>query len=216
MKVYTCGICGFEYDEGLGDPLRGIAPGTKWEDVPDDWVCPICGADKSMFAASGDPEQQQYAAADVKIPEDHSLGAMENAALLSNLARACQKQYRFGEEALLRELAGWFEAQAVPAGSFADIATAIKEDVGYYPTAMDAAKGEGDRGTLRALTWGEKVTRIQGGLLKKAEAGAEKAVQGRVFVCEACGFIFVGDAAPEICPVCKVPAFKFNEVKRGA
>jgi rubrerythrin len=37
-----------------------------------------------------------------------------------------------------------------------------------------------------------------------------------VFVCDACGFIFVGDSAPDICPVCKVPAFKFNRIERGA
>ena len=49
---YVCDICGWEYDEELGDPENGIAPGTKFEDLPDDFVCPLCGADKSSFSAA--------------------------------------------------------------------------------------------------------------------------------------------------------------------
>ena len=49
MKKYLCLICGLIYDESEGWPSDGIEPGTKWEDVPDHWVCPDCGADKSDF-----------------------------------------------------------------------------------------------------------------------------------------------------------------------
>ena len=49
MAKYICDVCGWEYDEELGYPEGGIAPGTKWEDVPEEWVCPTCGADKSAF-----------------------------------------------------------------------------------------------------------------------------------------------------------------------
>lgn len=49
MKKYICSVCGYVYDETLGDPDNGIAPGTKWEDLPDDYSCPICGAGKDMF-----------------------------------------------------------------------------------------------------------------------------------------------------------------------
>ena len=45
---YVC-PCGYVYDPELGDPDNGIAPGTAWEDIPDDWVCPVCGLDKSAF-----------------------------------------------------------------------------------------------------------------------------------------------------------------------
>lgn len=48
---YVCQACGWEYDEAIGDPDNGIAPGTKFEDLPDDFVCPVCGVDKSMFSA---------------------------------------------------------------------------------------------------------------------------------------------------------------------
>ena len=48
---YICEVCGFVYDEEKGDPDNGIAPGTKWEDLPDDYVCPLCGVDTSQFSA---------------------------------------------------------------------------------------------------------------------------------------------------------------------
>lgn len=49
LKKYLCILCGYTYDEELGWPEDGIEPGTKWEDVPDTWLCPECGADKSSF-----------------------------------------------------------------------------------------------------------------------------------------------------------------------
>lgn len=49
MKKYICTLCGYEYDPEEGDPDSGIDPGTAWEDVPDDWVCPVCGAGKEDF-----------------------------------------------------------------------------------------------------------------------------------------------------------------------
>ncbi|HAN20940.1 MAG: rubredoxin [Clostridiales bacterium GWF2_36_10] len=45
---YECS-CGYIYDPAVGDPDSGIAPNTKFEDLPDDWVCPVCGLDKSAF-----------------------------------------------------------------------------------------------------------------------------------------------------------------------
>ena len=49
MKKYVCEPCGYVYDPEVGDPDNGIAPGTAFEDIPEDWVCPICGMDKSVF-----------------------------------------------------------------------------------------------------------------------------------------------------------------------
>jgi rubredoxin len=49
MKIWRCQQCGFEYDEAEGWPDDSIAPGTKWEDISDDWYCPDCGAAKSDF-----------------------------------------------------------------------------------------------------------------------------------------------------------------------
>jgi len=50
MDKYVCTICGYVYDPAEGDPDNDVAAGTKWEDVPDDWECPICGASKDDFA----------------------------------------------------------------------------------------------------------------------------------------------------------------------
>ncbi len=49
MTKYRCVICDYIYDPAAGDPGNGIDPGTAFEDIPDDWVCPLCGADKSNF-----------------------------------------------------------------------------------------------------------------------------------------------------------------------
>lgn len=48
---YVCEVCGYVYDENIGDPDNGIPAGTKWADVKHDWVCPVCGVDKSQFKA---------------------------------------------------------------------------------------------------------------------------------------------------------------------
>jgi len=49
VDKYVCQICGYVYDPEKGDPDGGIAPGTAFEDIPDDWVCPVCGASKDQF-----------------------------------------------------------------------------------------------------------------------------------------------------------------------
>ena len=49
MGKYVCTVCGYVYDPALGDPESGIAAGTAFADLPDDWVCPVCGAEKSQF-----------------------------------------------------------------------------------------------------------------------------------------------------------------------
>lgn len=49
MKKYVCSVCGYEYDPKEGDSNHGIAPGTAFEDLPEDWICPVCGVGKSEF-----------------------------------------------------------------------------------------------------------------------------------------------------------------------
>jgi len=50
MEKYEC-ACGYVYDPAVGDPENGVAPGTAFENLPEDWCCPVCGLDKSMFNA---------------------------------------------------------------------------------------------------------------------------------------------------------------------
>ncbi|MGN1004141.1 MAG: rubredoxin, partial [Oscillospiraceae bacterium] len=93
MKQYVCSICSYTYDEAKGIPEAGIAPGTKWEDLPEDWKCPLCGAGKSEFR-----EKSEQAGADPsptleKPHAEQELSAMEMSIICSNLARGCEKQY---------------------------------------------------------------------------------------------------------------------------
>ena len=50
MEKYVCDVCGYIYDEANGEPENGIAPGTKWTDLPDDYICPLCGVGKESFS----------------------------------------------------------------------------------------------------------------------------------------------------------------------
>ena len=51
MQKYVCSVCGYVYDPAEGDPDHGVQPGTAWENVPEDWVCPIGGVNKDQFNA---------------------------------------------------------------------------------------------------------------------------------------------------------------------
>jgi rubredoxin len=48
-KKYQCSVCGYVYDPAAGDPSSGVPAGTAFEDLPDDWVCPVCGSTKDKF-----------------------------------------------------------------------------------------------------------------------------------------------------------------------
>lgn len=47
---YVCDVCGYVYDPAVGDPENGVAPGTPWEGVPEDWLCPLCAVGKDQFS----------------------------------------------------------------------------------------------------------------------------------------------------------------------
>ncbi|MFA6934481.1 MAG: hypothetical protein WCR70_04360 [Sphaerochaetaceae bacterium] len=75
---------------------------------------------------------------------------------------------------------------------------------------------EEDRGAMRALVWSEKVTRILKSLLLRYEKeGNQMLDKTGVYVCTICGFIYVGENPPELCPICKVPSWKFEKIEGG-
>ena len=50
MKKYVCDVCGYVYDPAVGEPYNGISPGTAFEELPDNWLCPLCGVGKDQFS----------------------------------------------------------------------------------------------------------------------------------------------------------------------
>ena len=219
MKQMVCSVCTYTYDEAKGIPEAGIAPGTRWEDLPDDWKCPWCGAGKEMFRENGAAASPAPAPAE-KPPVERELSPMELSVICSNLARGCEKQYLPEQEKGFRELAEFFRKEAEPvSGAGTDsLLELVEQDLSAgYPYA-NAAAGEGpDRGALRALVWSEKVTRMLQSLLTRYQSEGEKMLENTgVYVCSVCGFVYVGDAPPELCPVCKVPSWKFDRVERRA
>lgn len=54
MKKYECTVCGYIYNPEIGDPENGFGPDTSFEELPEDWICPVCSATKDMFEPVGD------------------------------------------------------------------------------------------------------------------------------------------------------------------
>lgn len=221
MNRYVCSICGYIYDEAKGIPEKGIPAGTRWEDLPKDWVCPLCGASKAEFRLEGSQSTvkpaQSVPAIEKPDEEMTELSTMELSAICSNLARGCEKQYMAEEASQFRRLADYWKTASAPAGnaSVQQLISLVEHDLeSGFPIANDVSKQNGDRGAQRALVWSEKVTKILRSLLTRYQAEGEAMLENtNVYVCTVCGFIFVGENPPELCPVCKVPSWKFEKVE---
>lgn len=218
---YVCTICGYIYDEARGIPDAGISPGTKWEELPDDWTCPLCGAAKSDFRKESERKTQSPKAKPVPSEEESGkeLSAAQMSALCSNLAKGCTKQYLQEEASLFFQLADYYKEKAgiILDQTFESLLERINRNLEEdYGEANEIAGEKPDRGALRALVWSEKVTRMLNSILSRYEKEKESLLEHtNVFVCEICGFIYIGDEPPEICPVCKVPRKKLTKVERG-
>ena len=212
---YVCSICGYVYDEAKqGKPFAAL---------PETWTCPLCGAAKSAFA----PEAAAKSAAPAPTVAPPALvhGDMQKLSpgalsiLCSNLARGCEKQYKEEEAALFREIAAWFAA-AAPAAQETGVdalASRIGEDLAAYSALNAAAVQAGDRGTQRICVWGEKVTAILKTLVERYRREGEAMLRDTdIWVCSVCGFAYVGKEPPRLCPVCKVPAWKFEKIEGRA
>lgn len=220
MAKYVCSVCGYIYDEAKGIPEVGVAPGTAWADLPEDWTCPLCGAAKSEFHKQG-----ESAASEGKKPisiietsaDMKEMSPLEIGVLCTNLARGCEKQYKPEEAALFHELAGYFKTASAPAKNpdFNKLIALIEKDLEEgFPNANAIAADANDRGALRALVWSEKVTRILKSLLTRYQKEGNAMLENTgVYVCTICGLVYIGETPPDICPVCKVPNWKFEKVE---
>ena len=234
---YICMICGYVYDDAKEK--------VPFESLPASWKCPLCGAAKSDFkpeaipeakpAAKVEPASQPTKADPASTPTKAStpptaqidapvtegsdlkkLSPGQLSALCSNLARGCEKQYKPEEAGLFRELADYFASvtPAIDDASVENIAALLWSDIDNY-SGLRAAEAS-DRGAARVCVWGERVTRMLSSLvIRYLNEGEALLADTNIWVCTVCGFVYIGDEAPELCPVCKVPAWKFEKIEGG-
>ncbi len=216
---YRCSICGYIYDEAK--------EGVSFADLPEDWQCPLCGAPKSAFepdeeTAPESPKPSITVTEQVTTSHDiddsmQQLSMGQMAALCSNLARGCEKQYMHQESALFSELAEWFTKHVpmVDDATVQAIASQLQQNIASYSEAKSVSLQHGDRGAQRVLGWSEKATRMLSSLmLRYQREGDGLLADTEIWVCSVCGFVYIGKTAPELCPICKVPSWKFNQIER--
>ena len=218
IMQYRCSICGYVYD----DDKEGIA----FTDLPESWQCPWCGAPKSAFEPAVDapsgkavPSQVQAPVLSGELPDMSmtklSIGQM--AALCSNLARGCEKQYMPDEMVLFNELAEWFTSHSakVEDATVETVSAQLQRDLEDFSSVRQTGVEHSDRGAQRVCVWGEKATLMLSSLMSRYQKEGDSLLAGtEIWVCTVCGFVYIGIAAPDLCPVCKVPSWKFNQVER--
>ncbi len=209
---YICQICGYIYD----DEKEAV----PFDTLPDDWKCPLCGASKKDFKSEdSSPAKEEKP---VRVSEDaelKELSVAQMSALCSNLARGCEKQYKNEEAKQFRQLADYFASITPPVNdaNVENIASMLQNDIDAYPGVRGTADAASDRGAARVCVWGEKVTRMLSSLVSRyLDEGEAMLKDTNIWVCTVCGFVYIGDDAPEQCPVCKVPAYKFEKVEGRA
>ena len=159
---YICQICGYVYDDAKEK--------VPFAELPDDWKCPLCGAAKLDFKpeANGD-EKKEVTVLEPMEADLEKLSAGQLAALCSNLARGCEKQYKQEEADLFKQLADYFTA-VVPEVNDASVEKLAKElqtDADNYASVRATADANADRGAARVCVWGEKVTRMLSSLVNR-------------------------------------------------
>lgn len=203
---YICSVCGYVYDES--------SQAVSFSDLPNEWVCPLCGAPKALFNVKEEEKTQVEVKAIDEDLTELSIGQL--AALCSNLARGCRKQYKEEEALLFDKLSDYFTASVKPIddATVEKLAAKLSEDIDLYPSVRATVDSQKDRGAARVCVWGDKVTRILESLVSRYLKEGEKMLEGKnVYVCSVCGFVYIGDKAPDLCPVCKVPSWKFDKVE---
>ncbi|MCL2093117.1 MAG: hypothetical protein FWH12_02880 [Treponema sp.] len=151
----------------------------------------------------------------------------EVSAVCSNLARGCEKQRLNAEKEAFTTLAEYFKSQrsclkdpgqeALRAESPLTRASRMLDlDMGsWIPSAKEAAQKQGDRGAQRSIVWSEKVSTMMRSLYRRyAKEGEAMLENTSIYVCQTCGFIYLGDSRPRVCPVCKVPRRMLVSVER--
>ena len=215
MRKYKCTICGYIHDE---------ATGAKWETLPVDFVCPMCRAPKPLFvllgetAAVNNRSVQSPSAESDHVKNHKELSAEEMSAICSSLAKGCEKQRLIPEMEAFYKISDYYKSKtgAQNGKTLKDAEELLDSDLtAEHPRANIIANANSDRGALRSLVWSEKTGAMMKSLLDRFEKeGTAMLENTKIFVCDICGFIYLGDKLPEICPVCKVPNYKIIQVER--
>ena len=211
MKKYRCTICGYIYDDAKEK--------VKFEDLPDDWKCPTCGAPKSLFEEVKEEKENVKEESKVEVIEEvdddlRELSNYEISLICSNLARGCEKQYLEEEKDLFRELSKHYEGlEEDKAGNLDDVSDMINSDINNFSKTMEVFSKYDDRGSKRVVNWANKSTNIMKVVIDTyKEKGIDYIKNTKIWVCDICGFVYIGDNPPKVCPVCKVPSLKILEV----
>ena len=211
MKKYRCTICGYIYDEAKEK--------VKFVDLPDDWKCPLCGAPKSLFEEVKEEKEEINEEPKVQIIEEvdddlRELSNYEISLICSNLARGCEKQYLEEEKDLFRELSKYYEGlEEDKTGSLDDVINMVNSDINSFSKAMEVFSEYDNRGSKRVVNWANKSTNIMKVVIDTyKEKGIDYIKNTKIWVCDICGFVYIGDNPPKVCPVCKVPSLKILEV----
>ena len=226
---YKCGVCGYIYDEEK--------EGVRFADLPDDWQCPVCGEGKEGFEPVEDDDDpapspapatatattvtKTASAPEISGFEDEDLRELtagQLSALCSNLRRGCGVQQLSREAELFGQIADYFESVTVQEDhdGVASLLKLINSDLMEYGDAKATCALMSDRGALRVLTWSEKATLIMRTVLERYQKDPSFLEHTGVYVCDICGFIYIGDDPPEVCPVCKVPGHMILRIQGGA
>lgn len=211
MKKYRCTICGYIYDDAKEK--------VEFVDLPDDWKCPLCGAPKSLFeeVKEGKEEVKEEFKSEIIEELDEDLRELSNyeiSLICSNLARGCEKQYLEEEKDLFRELSNYYEdLEEDKTGSLDDVINIVNSDINNFSKAMEAFSKYDDSGAKRVVNWANKSTNIMKVVIDTyKEKGIDYIKNTKIWVCDICGFVYIGDNTPKVCPVCKVPSLKILEV----
>ncbi len=176
------------------------------------------GIEQSVSSKAGAAQSQATGVgADEEVIQKLTAGQL--AAVCSNLARGCEKQYKAEEARLFGELAAYFTSitPAVNDATVENVAKLLQEDIDNYPNVRATADQDKDRGAARVCVWGEKVTMMLSVLVGRYLKEGEKMLEGTdIWICTVCGFVYIGEQPPELCPVCKVPSYKFEKAEGRA
>lgn len=228
--TWKCPLCGAAKSDFKPEEIPVSKPAAKMKPTSE-----AANADPASQPTKADPvsEAADPASAPTKaappptaqinapVTEDSDLKKLspgQLSALCSNLARGCEKQYKPEEACLFRELADYFASvtPAIDDASVENIAALLWSDIDNYSGLRAAADEASDRGAARVCVWGERVTRMLSSLvIRYLNEGEALLADTNIWVCTVCGFVYIGDDAPELCPVCKVPAWKFEKIEGG-